>query len=156
MLENKEEKSNAKIAQKITDPEQHKQAKRSIIGESGLTLLQEEAIDMIIQRDVSGMSYQDIADALDVNKTTLWRWRQKKEFNDVLLERSEEIQRNFLNEAYTSMRQILTDPKAKTHNKLKVIEMVLKNQGRLKEVTENTHEVETNNMSELLQRLEDL
>ena len=102
------------------------------------------------------MSYQDIADALDVNKTTLWRWRQKKEFNDVLLERSEEIQRNFLNEAYISMRQILTDPKAKTHNKLKVIEMVLKNQGRLKEVTENTHEVETNNMSELLQRLEDL
>src|SRR5699024_12053004 len=86
---NKEEKNSAKIAQKITDPEQHKQAKRSIIGESGLSLLQEEAIDMIIQRDVSGMSYHDIADALDVNKTTLWRWRQNKEYNDVLLERSE-------------------------------------------------------------------
>ena len=144
------------IDKKYVEPDPHKEAKRQIKGLSGLTLLQEDAIDLIIQRDVNGMTYADIAHALDINKSTLWRWRQDKKFNDVLLEKSEEIQRNFLNEAYTSMRQILVDPKAKTHNKLKVIEMVLRNQGRLKDVTENTHEVETNNMSDLLKQLEDL
>lgn len=141
---------------KITEVEQHKEAKRSVIGASGLSLLQEEAIDMIIQRDVNGMTYADISVALDVNKSTLWRWRQDKQFNDVLLEKSEEIQRNYLNEAYTSMRQILVDPKAKTHNKLKVIEMVLRNQGRLKDVTESTHEIESSSMGDLLQKLENL
>ena len=144
------------IDKNYVEPDPHKEAKRQIKGLTGLTLLQEDAIDLIIQRDVNGYTYADIAHALDINKSTLWRWRQDKKFNDVLLEKSEEIQRNFLNEAYTSMRQILVDPKAKTHNKLKVIEMVLRNQGRLKDVTENTHEVESNNMSDLLKQLEDL
>lgn len=144
------------IDRTYVEPDPHKEAKRQIKGLSGLTLLQEDAIDLIIQRDVNGMTYADIAHALDINKSTLWRWRQDKKFNDVLLEKSEEIQRNFLNEAYTSMRQILVDPKAKTHNKLKVIEMVLRNQGRLKDVTENTHEVESNSMADLLSQLEDL
>lgn len=137
-------------------PEENKQAKRSIIGETGLNLLEEEAIDMIIQRDVTGYTLGDIAQALDINESTLWRWRQRDDFNDVMLEKAEEIQRHSLNDAYTSMRGILMDPKAKTHNKLKVIEMILRNQGRLKEVTENTHEVEDSTMSDLMDKLDSL
>lgn len=128
----------------------------TVFGKSGLTLLQEDGIDLLIQRDVTGDTLQEVADKLGIDQSTLWRWRQSKEFNDVLLVKTEEVQRNFLNEAYTSMRSILTHPKAKTHNKLKVIEMVLRNQGRLKDVTENTHEVETDNMKDLLDRLENL
>lgn len=145
-----------KAREELSKPDPHKEAKRSIKGKSGLPLLEEEAIDMIIQRDVNGMTYDEIARALNINPSTLWRWRQRKDFNDVLLKKAEEVQRNFLQDAYTSMRQILFDPKAKTHNKLKVIEMALKNQGRLKEVTENTHEVETTDMKDLLKRIEDL
>lgn len=130
--------------------------KRAAKGKTGLTMQQEEAIALILHRDVNGMSYNDIADTVGVNPSTLWRWRQNKKFNDVLLEQSEEIQRNFLNEAYNSLRQMLVDPKTKSHNKLKAIELVMKNQGRLKDVSENKHEVDAPNMSDLMKRLEDM
>lgn len=130
--------------------------KRAAKGKTGLTMQQEEAIALILHRDVNGMSYNDIADTVGVNPSTLWRWRQNKKFNDVLLEQSEEIQRNFLNEAYNSLRQMLVDPKTKSHNKLKAIELVMKNQGRLKDVSENKHEVDAPNMNDLMKRLEDM
>lgn len=141
------------MSKKKKTPGDYRKSREMAIGESGLPLLQEDAIDLIIQRDVTGDTLQDIADQLGIDQSTLWRWRQEKEFNDVLLVKVEEVQRNFLNEAYTSMRTILTNPKSKTHNKLKVIEMVLRNQGRLKDVTENTHEVESSDMEELLDKL---
>lgn len=130
--------------------------KRAAKGKTGLSMQQEEAIALILHRDVNGMSYNDIADTVGVNPSTLWRWRQNKKFNDVLLEQSEEIQRNFLNEAYNSLRQMLVDPKTKSHNKLKAIELVMKNQGRLKDVSENKHEVDAPNMNDLMKRLEDM
>ena len=130
--------------------------KKEIKGKTGLTLQQEQAIALLLHRDVNKLSYDDVAKTVGVNPSTLWRWRQNKAFNDVLLEQSEEIQRNFLNEAYTSLRHLLTDPKTKSHNKLKAIELVMKNQGRLKDVSENKHEVDAPNMSDLLKRMEDL
>lgn len=130
--------------------------KKEIKGKTGLTLQQEQAIALLLHRDVNKLSYDDVAKTVGVNPSTLWRWRQNKAFNDVLLEQSEEIQRNFLNEAYTSLRHLLTDPKTKSHNKLKAIELVMKNQGRLKDVSENKHEVDAPNMSDLLKRMDDL
>lgn len=130
--------------------------RNSIKGESGLTLLQEDAVDMVLQRDVTGYAYTDIAEYLNIDQSTLWRWRKSKEFNDELLNQTEEVQRNFLHEAYVGMRQILTDPKAKTHNKIKVMEMILRNQGRLKDVKETTHSVEGDSMDKLLDRMKDL
>ena len=130
--------------------------KKEIKGKTGLTLQQEQAIALLLHRDVNKLSYDDVAKTVGVNPSTLWRWRQSKAFNDVLLEQSEEIQRNFLNEAYTSLRHLLTDPKTKSHNKLKAIELVMKNQGRLKDVSENKHEVDAPNMSDLLKRMDDL
>lgn len=130
--------------------------KKAVKGKTGLTMQQEEAIALILHRDVNGLTYNEIADTVGVNISTLWRWRQSKKFNDVLLEQSEEIQRNFLNEAYNSLRQMLVDPKTKSHNKLKAIELVMKNQGRLKDVSENKHEVDAPNMNDLMKRLEDM
>lgn len=148
--------NNITAKEAMKEPITDSKTRNSIFGETGLTLLQEDAIEMILQRDVTDLTFKEIAEHLDVDTSTLWRWRQSKEFNDVLLEKTEEVQRNFLHEAYIGMRRILTDPNAKTHNKLKVIEMVLRNQGRMKDVTENTHEVETNNMEDLLDKLDNL
>lgn len=144
------------MSKKKVNPGEFRVSRDTVFGKTGLTLLQEDGIDLLIQRDVTGDTLQDVADKLGIDQSTLWRWRQSKEFNDVLLDKTEEVQRNFLNEAYTSMRTILTSPKSKTHNKLKVIEMVLRNQGRMKDVTENTHEVESDDMKTLLDKLENL
>lgn len=152
-MSNYDEKGRAKVS-KYGNRGSH--IKREIKGKTGLTLQQEEAIALLLHRDVNGMTYEDIAKTVGINKATLWRWRQSKEFNNVMLEQSEEIQRNFLNEAYTSLRQMLVDPKTKSHNKLKAIELVMKNQGRLKDVSENKHEVDTPNMDDLIKRIEDL
>lgn len=129
--------------------------KKEVKGRTGLTLQQEEAIALIIQRDVNGLTYQEIADKVGADQSTVWRWRKSKKFNDVLLEQSEEVQRNFLSEAYTSLRKMLSDDRVKEGTRLKAIELVLKNQGRLKEVNENSHTIEGPNMADLLKKLED-
>lgn len=141
---------------RLTTHKNDSHLKKAMRGETGLTLQQEEAIALIVHRDVNQLSFQEIADKVGVDKSTLYRWRQKKEFNDVLLEQSEEVQRNFLTEAYNSLRHMLSDPNTKEHTRLKAIELVLKNQGRLKEVNETKHEVEQNSMEELMRRLEDI
>lgn len=111
----------------------------------GLTPNQVKAVNLMIQKDLNGMSYDDIAKACGVDRSTLYRWKQKPAFNDYLLELTEEFQRSFLNETYIELRKILLFS-SNDAQKLKAIELMLKNQGRLKEVKETTTtaEVEVN------------
>lgn len=98
------------------------------------------ACELMAMKDINGMSNDDIAKELGINRATLYRWRQKPEFNDKLTEITEEFQRSFLTDAYAELRKIMMYGKA--HEKLKAIELLLKNQGRLKEVKETTTKVE--------------
>ena len=107
----------------------------------------------MIQKDINGMSYDDIAKACGVDRSTLYRWKQKPAFNDYLLELTEEFQRSFLNETYIELRKILMFSQNDAQ-KLKAIELMLKNQGRLKEVKETTATVEAEvNVQELFKEL---
>lgn len=98
------------------------------------------ACELMAMKDINGMSNDDIARELGINRATLYRWRQRPEFNDKLTEITEEFQRSFLTDAYAELRKIMMY--GKSHEKLKAIELLLKNQGRLKEVKETTAKVE--------------
>lgn len=119
----------------------------------GLTTMQVKAVNLLIQKDVNGMSNDEIAKACGVDRSTLYRWKQKKEFNDYLLELTEEFQRSFLNETYIELRKILMFSQNDAQ-KLKAIELMLRNQGRIKEVKETTTTAEVEvNVQELFKEL---
>lgn len=100
-----------------------------------------KAAELLVMRDINGMTNDQIAEECGVNRSTLYRWKQKPEFNDYLNELTEEFQRSFLSDAYSELRKIMLY--GKSHEKLKAIELMLKNQGRLKDVKETTAKVET-------------
>lgn len=111
-----------------------------------------KACELLVMKDINGLSNDQIAEQCGVNRSTLYRWKQRKDFNDYLNELTEEFQRSFLSDAYSELRKIMMY--GKSHEKLKAIELMLKNQGRLKEVRETTANVESEiNVKQLFKEL---
>lgn len=111
-----------------------------------------KACELLVMKDINGLSNDQIAEQCGVNRSTLYRWKQRKDFNDYLNELTEEFQRSFLSDAYSELRKIMMY--GKSHEKLKAIELMLKNQGRLKEIRETTATVESEiNVKQLFKEL---
>lgn len=83
-------------------------------------------------KGVTGKSEYQIAEENNINRSTLYRWKLRADFNDYLQEVADEFQRSALNDAYTVLHRLLNSDNEKTL--IKAVELVLKNQGRLKEV----------------------
>lgn len=99
-----------------------------------LSATQKKCAELLIMKDISNMSNNDIADQCGIDRATLYRWKQKKEFNDYLNDLADEFNRSFLSDAYSELRKILVY--GKNHEKLKAVELILKGQGKLKDVQE--------------------
>ena len=117
---------------------------------------QYKAIALMIYKDVNGLTNEDIAREVGVNPSTLYAWKKEGYFNDELIRQSEEVQRSFLADTYTQLRMIINNSQVKAGNKLKAIELVLKNQGRLKDVQETTVVSDDKTLDELLGELNKL
>ncbi|MGG4390472.1 phBC6A51 family helix-turn-helix protein [Priestia megaterium] len=117
---------------------------------------QYKAIALMVYKDVNGLTNEDIAREVGVNPSTLYAWKQRGDFNDELIRQSEEVQRSFLADTYTQLRMIINNDKVRSGNKLKAIELVLKNQGRLKDVQEVTQTVEEKSIDELMNELNNI
>lgn len=115
---------------------------------------QYKAIALMIYKDVNGLTNEDIAKEIGVNPSTIYEWKKNDLFNGELIRQSEEVQRSFLADTYTQLRMIINNDKVQTGNKLKAIELVLKNQGRLKDVQEQSVTVEDKTMTDLLKELD--
>lgn len=105
-------------------------------GKSGLTATQKKCAELIVMQDINKMTINQMAEELGVNRSTIFRWKQTKEFNDYLNSLADEFQRSFLSEAFAELRTIMKH--GRTHEKLKAVELILKNQGKLKEQTDIT------------------
>lgn len=117
---------------------------------------QYKAIALMVYKDVNGLTNEQIAKEVGVNPSTLYEWKKNEMFNGELIRQSEEVQRSFLADTYTQLRMIINNDRVQTGNKLKAIELVLKNQGRLKDVQEVTQTVEDKSLSDLLQELDSI
>lgn len=107
-----------------------------LFGNSGLSASQKKCAELIVMKDINKMNINDIAEEIGVNRSTIFRWKQNKEFNDYMNSLADEFQRSFLADAFGELRKIMAH--GKPHEKLKAIELVLKNQGKLKDNTEVT------------------
>lgn len=119
-----------------------------------LTPTQLQCIGELIQKDVTGKTNEDIAEELGINLVTLYRWKKNKMFNERLIAEAEEFNRSFLADTYNQLRAIISNPRTNPNHKIKAIEVMLKNQGRLKEVQETKVDVSVNNSADdILARL---
>lgn len=96
----------------------------------------------LVLKHITGKTEQQIASECGVERTTIWRLKQKKEFNDYLQELSDEFIRASLPLAMGKLANLLESDNEKTV--LKAIELVMKNQGRLKDVVESDVTVSDN------------
>lgn len=111
---------------------------------------QYKAIALMIYKDVNGLTNEQIAMEVGVNPSTIYEWKKNDVFNNELIRQSEEVQRSFLADTYTQLRMIINNNSVQTGNKLKAIELLLKNQGRLKDVQEQTVKSDDKSFSEML------
>lgn len=117
---------------------------------------QYKAISLLLLRDVNGLNYQEIAEKVGVSARTLQRWRNNEDFTAELIRQAEQIHKAFIAEAYVELRKIILSPDTADNNKVKGIELYLKNQGRLKDVQEQTVTVveQEKSLAEMLAELE--
>lgn len=106
------------------------------MGKERLTATQKKCAELIVTRDIHGKNNNKIAEELKIDRATLYRWKAKPEFIDYMNELAEEFHRGFLADTYVELRKIMAY--GQDSHKLKAIELMLKNQGRLKEVQETT------------------
>lgn len=119
-----------------------------------LTPQQLTCIQELVMKDITGKTNEDIAEELGVNIATLYRWKKTKIFNDKLIEVAEEFQKSFLADTYSQLRGIINNPRSAPAHKLKGIELMLKNQGRITADKEEKVSVSVNvDANEVLQRL---
>lgn len=119
-----------------------------------LTAKQIQCIAELIMKDITGKTNEQIAAELDINLSTLYRWRKNKTFNDRLIQEAEELNKSYLADTYCQLRGIINNPKTSVGHKVKAIELMLKNQGRIKDVQESKVDVNvTTDADEILKRL---
>jgi AcrR family transcriptional regulator len=117
---------------------------------------QYKAIALMVYKDVNGLTNEQIAREVGVNPSTLYEWKKKPEFNEELIRQAEEVQRSFLADTYTQLRMIINNDKVRAGTKIKAIELVLKNQGRLTDVQEQKVTVEDKTLNDLLKELDSI
>ena len=96
----------------------------------------------LVIKHITGKTEKIIAEECGVERTTIWRLKQKKEFNDYLQKLSDEFIRASLPTALSKLSMLLESDNEKTQ--LRAIELLLKNQGRLKDVVETDVEITDN------------
>ncbi|MBC9785952.1 helix-turn-helix domain-containing protein, partial [Heliobacterium chlorum] len=91
------------------------------------------AAEILASNDVHKMTLAQIAEEAGISERTLYRWKQDPDFIAYQNEVAELAMKDFLAEAYNSLKSIARGSQSEK-NKLKAIELVMKNQGRLTEV----------------------
>lgn len=101
-----------------------------------LSQLQQNIASELAHKPFTGKTDEAIAIEYGIARTTIWRWKELKEFNDLVLDISKEIQRAHLPDFNHALLKCLGSSNEKSV--LKAIELYYKNQGLLKDVQEAT------------------
>ena len=98
--------------------------------------------ELLVMKDINGMDNNKIAEECGIDRSTLYRWKQRPDFIEYMNTLAEDFQKSFLADAYAELRKIMLYSNNPA-TKLKALEMFMKNQGRLKDVQETTTRIET-------------
>ena len=94
-----------------------------------------------------GRTNRDIAREIGITEQTLYRWKALPDFAYLVNEYADQIMETFLAEAYKDLRKLSRGAKSDAA-RLKAIELILKNRGRMKDMAEITARVEDSRTTE--------
>jgi AcrR family transcriptional regulator len=121
-----------------------------------LTESQMKAAKLFVYKDITKMRVEDIAKECGISVPTLYKWKQEKEFIKFQTVIAEERMEDFLTTCYEEIRDMATNKKSKDTTKLKALELVLRNRGRLRDKQEITMEVSQKSNEELESEIEEM
>jgi transcriptional regulator with XRE-family HTH domain len=99
-----------------------------------LTASQRKAAEMLALPEIYGKkSAEDIAKVVGVSMSSIYRWRQDEDFIEYKNAVADQAMDEFLSEAYDMLRTLARGARTDT-NKLKALELSLKNRGKLNDV----------------------
>lgn len=100
---------------------------------------QEKAIQLFIDKAYDkSLTDEKIAKEVGVSRQTLYDWKKIPMFNDELIKRSDEANRSALVVARTEAQRMLTNDKLPPAVRAKLIELVYKENGKLKDVQQSS------------------
>jgi|AGTN01.3.fsa_nt_gi Bacterial regulatory proteins, tetR family. len=106
-----------------------------------LSLAQIKAAEIFATNDIHNMTVEQIAEMVGVSVRTIYRWKHDRDFVAYQNEVAEQFMEDFLAEAYLVIKQIARSGKS-NRDKLKAVELVLKNRGKLTDVQKVEAKVE--------------
>jgi AcrR family transcriptional regulator len=121
-----------------------------------LTENQRKAAKLFVYKDIYKMKVEQIAKECDVSVQTLYNWKQDKEFIKFQTLLAEDRMEEFIETAYSEIRDIATSNKSKDTTKLKALELILRNRGRLKDKQELNVEISQKSNEELENEIEEM
>ena len=105
-----------------------------------LTAQQLKAVELIAYND-EGRTYKTIAQEVGITEQCLLRWRAQPDFVRAVNDIADILMDAFLVDAYRDLRKLSRGAKS-DGSKLKAIELILKNRGKLRDVKDITATVE--------------
>jgi AcrR family transcriptional regulator len=106
-----------------------------------LTLSQKRAAEIFATNDTHNMTVDQIAEEIGVSVRTIYRWKHDRDFVAYQNQVAEQLMEDFLAEAYLTLKQIARSGRSDSA-KLKAVELVLKNRGKLTDVQKVEAKVE--------------
>ncbi|MFT4413206.1 phBC6A51 family helix-turn-helix protein [Fredinandcohnia humi] len=117
---------------------------------NSLSAQQRRAAEILATNDLHKMRMEDIAKEVGVNERTIYRWKKDPAFVEYQNEIAEHVMNDFLTETYNVLRTIVRSGRS-DNAKLKAIELVLKNRGKLTDVAKVEARVEDTRSNEAIQ-----
>lgn len=115
-----------------------------------LTAAQRKAVEILATNDINQMTMAQVAETVGVSERTLYRWKQDPDFVGYQNELADHWMEDFLAEAYNILKG-LTRKGRSEHVKLKALELVLKNRGKLTDVQKVEAKIEDTRSDEQIQ-----
>lgn len=112
-----------------------------VAGKIELTAQQRRAAEILATNDLHGLTTEQIAEEVGVAARTVFRWKQDAAFIAYQNEVAERAMESFLADTYNSLRRLVRSGGSDSA-KLKAIELVLKNRGRLTDVQKIEAEID--------------
>jgi AcrR family transcriptional regulator len=116
-----------------------------------LTASQRQCAEIFATNDIHKMTIEQIADEIGVTSRTIYRWKQDRDFIEYQNSIADTAMEDFLNEAYTKLKQLLREGKSEK-TQLEALKLVLQNRGKLKDSHEHTHTVKEQKSLDELER----
>lgn len=116
-----------------------------------LSIQQRKAVELFAVNDLKCNTVEQIAEEVGVSPRTVYRWKRDPIFIAYQNEVADLAMEDFLSETYGVLKRLVRSGRS-DHAKLKAVELVLKNRGKLTDKVEQHTTIEDNTSNEAIEK----